>query len=155
MAVNSETPKAGGGGELEKRLTAVETGLGVVANTMVTAEVLQRELGVARAETSKEFAAVRTETSKEFAVVRDEMGREFVAVRGEMNKGFAAVRDEVNKGFAAVRDEMNKESREVRAEIGGLRVEVAKVPFETIKWLLAVLGIAAAVATSIYNLWFR
>jgi hypothetical protein len=112
MAMNSETPKAAGsGGELEKRVTAVETGLGVIAKTMVTAEVLQRELGIARVETSKEFAAVR--------------------------------------------DEMNRESRALRAEIGVLRVEVAKVPLETVKWLLAVLGIAAAVATSIYNIWFR
>lgn len=124
MATNSETSKAGGSGgsELEKRVTAVETGLGVVARTMVTAEVLQRELGVARAETSKEFAAVR---------------------------------NEMNTGFTAVRDEMNKDSRALRAEIGELRVEIAKVPLETVKWLLAVLGIAAAVATAVYNIWFR
>lgn len=121
MAMNSETPKASGS-ELEKRVTAVETGLGVVAKTMVTAEVFQRELGVARAETSKEFAAVR---------------------------------DEMGKGFAAVRDEMNKESRALRAEVGDLRVDIARVPFETAKWLLATLGIAAAVATAIYNVWFR
>jgi hypothetical protein len=136
MAMNNETPKAGGSGggsELEKRVTAVETGLGVVAKTMVTAEVLQRELGVVRAETAKEFAAVRE----------------------EMAKGFAAVREEMAKGFAAVRDEMNKESRALRAEIGDLRVDIARVPFETAKWLLATLGIAAAVATAIYNIWFR
>jgi hypothetical protein len=135
MATNSETSKAGGSGgsELEKRVTAVETGLGVVARTMVTAEVLQRELGVARAETSKEFAAVRD----------------------EMNTGFTAVRNEMNTGFTAVRDEMNKDSRALRAEIGELRVEIAKVPLETVKWLLAVLGIAAAVATAVYNIWFR
>ena len=123
MAMNNETPKGGGSGdELEKRLRAVETGLGVVAKTMVTGEVLQRELGVARAETAKQFAAVR---------------------------------EEMGKGFAAVRVEMNKESRALRAEIGDLRVEIAKVPVETVKWLLAVLGIAAAVATAIYNIWFR
>lgn len=50
---------------------------------------------------------------------------------------------------------MSKESRALRAEIGGLRVDVAKIPLETVKWLLAVLGIAAAVVTSIYKIWFR
>lgn len=28
------------------------------------------------------------------------------------------------------------------------------LPLETVKWLLAVLGIAAPVATAVYNIWF-
>ena len=84
MAMNSEAPPkhGGSGGDVQKRLTAVEARLGVIEKTMVTAEVLQRE-------------------------------------------------------------------------IGAVRVEIAKVPFETIKWLLAVSGIAAAIATTVYNIWFR
>lgn len=83
------------------------------------------------------------------------MNKGFAALRDEMDKRFAAARTETTNEFAAVRSEMNEKSRAVRAEIGDLRVEIAKVPLETVKWLLAVLGIAAAVATAIYNLWFR
>jgi hypothetical protein len=38
---------------------------------------------------------------------------------------------------------------------GALRVEIAKTPFEAFKWLLAAAGLAAAIATAIYNVWFR
>jgi hypothetical protein len=96
MAMNSEAPSkhgGNGGGELEKRVTGIETRLGVIGKTMVTAEVLQRELGA----------------------LRKEMHAEFVA----------------------------------------LRVEIARMPFETINWLLAVFGIAAAITTTVYSIWFR
>ena len=121
-------PKHGGGGsgELEKRVAAVELRLGVIEETMVTTEVFQREMG---------------------------------ALRDEMHVGLAAVRDEMHGGLAAVRDEMHSGLAAVRNEIGGLRgeirVEVAKIPFELVKWLIALAGIAAAIATTIYNLWFR
>jgi hypothetical protein len=36
-----------------------------------------------------------------------------------------------------------------------MRVEIAKIPFETFKWLLAAAGLAAAIATAVYNIWFR
>jgi hypothetical protein len=39
-----------GGGELEKRVTAVETRVTVIEKTMVTAEVFQRELAAFRDE---------------------------------------------------------------------------------------------------------
>jgi hypothetical protein len=32
---------------------------------------------------------------------------------------------------------------------------MSKIPFETFKWLLALAGIAGAVATATYNIWFR
>jgi hypothetical protein len=51
-------------------------------------------------------------------------------------------------GFGAQRQEMQK-------ELGAVRVEIAKIPFELVKWLIALSGIAAAIATTIYNLWFR
>ena len=54
----------------------------------------------------------------------------------------------MNVGFAEVRKEM-------QAEDGALRVEIAKTPFETFKWLLAAAGLVAAIATAIYNFWFR
>lgn len=43
----------------------------------------------------------------------------------------------------------------LQKELGNVRTEVGKVPFETFKWLLVLAGIAAAVATAIYNIWFR
>lgn len=107
MATNDETPpKHGGSGsrELERRVTSVETRLGVIEKTMVTAEVLQRELG--------------------------------------------ALRREIHEGFGALRNEMHAEPVAVRGEI-------AKMPFETVKWLLAVFGIAAAITMTVYTIWFR
>jgi hypothetical protein len=107
MAMNSDAaPKhgGGGGGELEKRMTAVEARLGVIEKTMVTTEAFQREFG--------------------------------------------AVRDELHMGLAALR-------REVSRELGNVRVEIEKIPFELVKWLIALFGIATAIATAIYNLWFR
>jgi hypothetical protein len=107
MAMNSDAaPKHGGsgGGELERRMTGVETRLSVIEKTMVTAEVFERELGVLRTE---------------IGGLRGDVRADLEALRGEM------------------------------------RVELAKVPFETVKWLLAVSGIAAALATTVYNIWFR
>jgi len=51
-------------------------------------------------------------------------------------------------GFGELRKDM-------QALNGALRVEIAKVPFETFKWLVAAAGLAAAIATAIYNIWFR
>jgi hypothetical protein len=45
--------------------------------------------------------------------------------------------------------------KEMHAESVAVRGEIAKVPFETVKWLLAVFGIAAAITTTVYNIWFR
>ena len=106
MAMNSEAPAkhGGGGGELERRLTGVETRLTVIEKTMVTAEVFQRELG---------------------------------ALRSEMHGALGDL------------------CKEMHAENGALRGELAKIPFETVKWLLAVFGIAAAITTTVYNIWFR
>lgn len=59
-----------------------------------------------------------------------------------------ALRDELHVGLAALRHEMH-------SELGAMRVEIAKVPFETFKWLLAAAGLAAAIATAVYNIWFR
>lgn len=70
-----------------------------------------------------------------------------------------ALRDEVHVGLAAVRHEMHAEFGALRGEIVGLRgemrVEIAKIPFELVKWLIALAGIAAAIATTVYNIWFR
>ena len=101
MPTNSDVPKHGGSEELEKRFTAVEGRLDVIGKTLVTAEVLEREIG---------------------------------ALRDEVHVGLAAVRHEMQVGFAA------------------LRVEIAKVPFELVKWLIALAGIAAAIATTVYNI---
>lgn len=68
----------GGGGELEKRVTAIERQLAVIENTMVTTEGLQKELGA-------------------------------------------------------------------------IKTELSKVPFETIKWFFAVAGIIAAIVFGVYN----
>lgn len=135
MAMNSDAPKHGssGGGELEKRMTAVEGRLGAIEKTMVTTEVFERELGAVRGE---------------IGAVRDEMHTEFGAVRDEMHTQFGALRDEMHVGLAAVRHEM-------LAAFGAMRVEIAKLPFELVKWLIALSGIAAAIATAVYNIWFR
>jgi uncharacterized membrane protein YraQ (UPF0718 family) len=116
--MNSEAPpkhEDGGGGELEKRLTGVETRLTVIERTMVTAEVLQRELGALRSEIHGALRALSVEMHGAFGEMRKEMHAESVALRGE----------------------------------------IAKMPFEMIKWLLAAFGIAAAITTAVYNIWFR
>jgi hypothetical protein len=58
------------------------------------------------------------------------------------------LRQEMHREFDAVRQEMNR-------EFGGVRVEIAKIPFELVKWLIALSGIAAAIATTVDNIWFR
>ncbi len=169
--MNSETPKHGGGGSgvLEQRVTEVETRLTVIEKTMVTAEVFQRELAAFRDEMRIAFDRLRDEMRAGF----DELRKTDNALRDEMRAGFDelhktdnALRDEMRAGFAelrradsALRDEMHIGFGELRQEMqtldGALRVEIAKVPFETFKWLLAAAGLAAAIATAIYNIWFR
>jgi len=135
MAMNSDAPKHGasGGGKLEKRITAVEGRLGVIEKTMVTAEVFERELGAVRGE---------------IGALRDELHTDIGGFRGEMNTQIGSLRDEVHVGLAAVRHEL-------QLGFGAMHVEIAKVPFEIVKWLIALSGIAAAIATTIYNIWFR
>jgi hypothetical protein len=135
MAMNSETPKHGdsGGGELEKRVAGVEGRLGVIEKTMVTGEAFQRELGGVRGE---------------IGALRDELHVGLGALRDEMHTGLGTLRDEMHAGLGALRQEMH-------GELGAVRVEIAKIPFETFKWLLALAGIAGAVATAVYKIWFR
>jgi hypothetical protein len=76
----------------------------------------------------------------EIGALRGEIG----ALRGEIG----ALRDELHVGLGALRQEMH-------SELGAVRVEIAKIPFETFKWLLALAGIAGAVAAAVYNIWFR
>ena len=134
MATNSDAPKHGsGGGELEKRVTAVEGRLGVIEKTMVTAEAFEREMGAVRGE---------------IGTLRDQMHSEIGSLRDEVHVGLAAVRHETQVGLATVRQEM-------QVGFGAMRVDVAKLPFELVKWLIALAGIAAAIATTVYNIWFR
>jgi hypothetical protein len=81
---------------------------------------------------------------RELGGVRGEIG----ALRDEMHVGLGALRDEMQVGLGALRQEMH-------GELGAVRVEIAKIPFETFKWLLALAGIGGAVATAVYNIWFR
>ena len=144
MATNSDAPKHGSGGELEKRVTAVEGRLGVIEKTMVTAEVFERELGALRGE----VGSLRHEMHTEIGSLRDEMHTEIGSLRDEVHTEIGSLRDEVHVGLAAIRHEM-------QAGFGSMRVEIAKLPFELVKWLIALSGIAAAIATTIYNIWFR
>ena len=81
---------------------------------------------------------------RELGAVRGEIG----SLRYEMHTEIGALRDELHTGLAAMRHEMLVGFR-------AMRVEFAKLPFELVKWLIALSGIAAAIATAIYNLWFR
>ena len=145
MPMNSEAPKHGGsGGELERRVTAVEARLSVIEKTMVTAEVFQREL-----------AAFRDEIRLAIGGIHEQIGR----LRDEMHVGLGELRTEMQAQHGALRTEMQALHGALRTEMqtmdGALRVEIAKTPFETFKWLLAAAGLAAAMATAIYNIWFR
>jgi hypothetical protein len=134
MAMNSEAKHGGsGGGDLETRVTVIE-------KTMLTVEVFQHEL-----------AALRDEMRVGFGEIRQEL----VEIRKEMQVGFADVRKEMQVGFAGVRKEIQAQDGALRVEIAKTHVEIAKTPFETFKWLLAAGGLAAAIATAIYNIWFR
>jgi hypothetical protein len=83
-----------------------------------------------------------------------------------MHVGLSGLRDEMHVGLSGLRDETHTELGTLRGEITGLRhdmasmrgeirVEIAKIPLELVKWLIALAGIAAAIATTIYNVWFR
>jgi hypothetical protein len=72
---------------------------------------------------------------RELGGVRGEIG----ALRDELRAGLGALRDELHTGLGALRQEMH-------GELGAVRVEIAKIPFETFKWLLALAGLAGAVA---------
>jgi hypothetical protein len=76
-------------------------------------------------------------------------------LRDEMHVGFAEIRKEMQVGFAELRKEMQAQDGALRVEITKTHVEIVKTPFETLKWLLAAAGLAAAIATAIYNIWFR
>jgi hypothetical protein len=154
MAMNSDaTPKHGGsgGGELEKRVTAVETRVAVIEKTMITVEVFQRELGAFRDEMRVAMGSLSDEMRRAIGSLREEIG----ALRGEMHVGFGDVRKEMQVGFVELRSEMQAQDGALRVEVTKAHVEIAKTPFETFKWLLAAAGLAAAIATAIYNIWFR
>jgi hypothetical protein len=87
--------------------------------------------------------AVSPSSRKPWSPARSFQG-EIGALRGEIG----ALRDELHVGLGALRQEMH-------SELGAVRVEIAKIPFETFKWLLALAGIAGAVAAAVYNIWFR
>ena len=143
--MTSEAKHGGsGGGDLETRVTVIE-------KTMITVELFQREIGALRDEMRLGFGEIR----KELVEVRKEMQVGFADVRKEMQVGFADVRKEMQAGFADVRKEMQAQDGALRVEIAKTHVEIAKTPFETFKWLLAAGGLAAAIATAIYNIWFR
>jgi hypothetical protein len=89
------------------------------------------------------WKAVSPSSRKPWSPARSFQG-EIGALRGEIG----ALRDELHVGLGALRQEMH-------SELGAVRVEIAKIPFETFKWLLALAGIAGAVAAAVYNIWFR
>jgi hypothetical protein len=179
MAMNSETPKQGGGGagELERRVASVEARLTVIEKTMVTAEAFERELGGVRGEIGalrdemhvglaglrEEVRAgqanLREEMQAGHAGLREEMRAEQANLREEMHAGHASLRADMHDGQSSLRqelrDELGKLRQDMRHELGAVRVDIAKIPFELVKWLIAVSGIAAAVATGVYNLFFR
>ena len=99
MAMKGE-PKHGGsgGGELEKRVTAVETRVTVIEKTMVTADVFQRE-----------FAAFRDAVRLAIGGLQEQIGR---------------LRDEMRVGFGELRTQMQAQDGALRAEVGGLRDEM-------------------------------
>jgi hypothetical protein len=107
----------------------LETRVTVIEKTMLTVEIFQREL----------------------AAFRDEMRVGF----GEIRQELVEVRKEMQVGFTGVRKEIQAQDGALRVEIAKTHVEIAKTPFETFKWLLAAGGLAAAIATAIYNIWFR
>jgi hypothetical protein len=139
MAMNSEAPKQGGsgGGDLATRVAGMEARLGVIEKTMVTGETFQREIG-----------ALRDELHVGLAALRDELHTGLAASGNEAKTGLGALRDEMLAAFGALRQEMH-------SELGAMRVEIARIPFETFKWLLAAAGLSAAIATAVYNIWFR
>lgn len=148
MAMNDQAPPPEHGGssdgDLGKRMTAVEARLGVIEKTMVTAEVFERGLGAVRTE----IGGLRGEMRNEIGGLRGEMRNEIGALRDEMHVEIGALRDEMHVDIGALRDEM-------RVEIGSVRVEIARIPFELVKWLVTLAGIATAIAATVYNLWLR
>jgi hypothetical protein len=146
MAMSNDAPKHGGSGrdDLGARVAGVEARLGVIEKTMVTGETFQREIGALRDELHVGLAALRDEVHDGLAASRNESQDGFAALRGEIG----ALRQEMHGEIGVLRQEMH-------SELGAMRVEIAKIPFETFKWLLATAGLAAAIATAIYNIWFR
>jgi hypothetical protein len=65
-----------------------------------------------------------------------------------MHTGLGSLRDEMRVGLGTLRQER-------QVELGAVRVEIAKIPFELVKWPIALAGIATAIAAAIYNIWFR
>ena len=180
MAMNSDaTSKHGGngGGEIEKRVTAVEARLGVIEKTMVTTEVFKREIGAVRVDIANsreglrgEIGAVRDELHVGLGSLRQDMHAGLGSLRQDMQAGLGALRQDMHVGLGALRQDMHVAlgalrqdmhtengglRQELHAQLGAVRVDIAKVPFELVKWLIALSGIAAAVATAVYNLWFR
>ena len=162
--MSSETPKHGGsgGGELEKRVAGVETRLTVIEKTMVTTEVFQREIAAFRDELRLAIGGLQAQIGRQredmllgFSELRTQMQAEYGAVRTEMQAQEGALRNEIGGLRGDMRVGFGELRKEMQAMDGALRVEIGRTPFETFKWLLAAAGLAAAIATAIYNIWFR
>ena len=92
---------------------------------------LQRQMGLLRADVSKEIADVRKEFTGEITDVRKEFTGEIAGVRNEI----ANLRKEFAKEIAEVRKEFTKEITEVRKEIGEVRKEITTQT----RWILTVM----------------
>jgi hypothetical protein len=82
----------------------------------------------------KEIGTLRAEIGE----VRSEMHTELGALRSEMRTESGAVRLEIHTQVGAL-------GSAVHAELAALRTEMARIPFETIKWFFTLSGIIAAI----------
>lgn len=82
-------------------------------------------------------------------VTNETFYKEIGALRSEMRTEFGAVRLDIHTEVSALRSEMHSEigalRTELRTEVGALRADIAKIPFETIKWFFTLSGIIAAI----------
>ena len=111
---------------------------------MVTAEVLQRELGALRGDIHGAFRALSVEMHGAIGELRKEMHGARCA--RSCTSGLHA--HEMHGEVGILRQEMHR-------EFGAVRGEIAKMPFEPVKWLMVLCGIAAAITTTVYTIWFR
>jgi hypothetical protein len=133
--------------------------IALLEKTFVTNETFYKEVGAIPTDIGvvrTEMAGLGTELRGEIADLGTKLRTEMADLGTELRAEIAGLGTELRAEISALGTELRAEISELRTEIGGLRIdmhtesgalraEMAKIPFETIKWFFTFSGIVAAI----------
>jgi len=129
----------------------MEVGTATIAlleKTFVTNETFYKEVGAIPTDIGvvrTEMAGLGTELRGEIAGLGTELRAEISALGTELRTELSALGTDLRAEISELRTEIGGLRIDMHTESGALRAEMAKIPFETIKWFFTFSGIVAAI----------